>query len=163
MSSITAAPSTIWLSGSCSRPRSLSTRAVMPTLVAVKAAPATMHSILSWPKKWQTRYPPAKGSTTPTIGHRGRRRAGPQQLDQVGFQPDLEQENHHADFLQEMEDGRLRPVVIARIDQPQDGSPQETPARSSPSTAGWPIARAADPKSRAAASTMARMPSSCTI
>ena len=42
MSSMTAAPRTIRLSGSDNRPRSARTRAVMPTLVAVKAAPATM-------------------------------------------------------------------------------------------------------------------------
>ena len=42
MSSMTAAPRMIWLSGSCKRPRSERTRAVMPTLVAVRAAPETM-------------------------------------------------------------------------------------------------------------------------
>ena len=49
-----------------------------------------------------------KGEHDPNNRHRGRRRAGPQQLHQVRFQPDLKQENHHPDFLQEMEDGRLR-------------------------------------------------------
>ena len=39
MSSTTAAPSTTLAAGSWSRPRSASTRAVMPTLVAVKVAP----------------------------------------------------------------------------------------------------------------------------
>ena len=70
--------------------------------------------------------PAGKGQHDAGNGHCRRRCAGPQQLDQVGFQPDLEQEDHHADFLQEMENGRLRSmVIIAEIDQSQDRSPQE--------------------------------------
>ena len=100
-------PSTIWLSGSCRRPRSLSTRAVMPTLVAVRAAPATIDLDLRQAEKWQTRYPPANGSTTPAMATAVDDAPARSNWTQVGFQPDLEQEDHHADFLQEMQDGGL--------------------------------------------------------
>ena len=49
MSSITAAPRMIWPSGSRSRPRSESTRAVIPTLVAVRVAPAMIETRSSSP------------------------------------------------------------------------------------------------------------------
>ena len=97
----------------------------MPTLVAVRGGAGHDTFGAFQAEEMADEVPSGKGQHDAGNGHRGRRCAGPQQLDQVGFQPDLEQENHHADFLQEMKDGVLRGVVIAQIDQAQDGSPQE--------------------------------------
>jgi hypothetical protein len=53
-SSMTAAPRIIWLSGSWRRFKSDSTRAVIPTLVAVSVAPATTATNVAKPSLQQT-------------------------------------------------------------------------------------------------------------
>ena len=63
---MTAAPRMICPSGSCSRPRSERTRAVIPTLVAVRVAAATIETIVLCPSSRQAAKPSANGKTTPT-------------------------------------------------------------------------------------------------
>ena len=66
-SSATAAPSTVRASTRVSAPRSLNTRAVMPTLVAASAAPTNSAVSLDSPNPSATPKPIATGTTTPIV------------------------------------------------------------------------------------------------
>ena len=67
MSSATAAPRTVRASMLASARRSPKTRAVMPTLVAVSAAPTKTASLPSNPSPSPAKMPVTIGTTTPTI------------------------------------------------------------------------------------------------
>ena len=112
-SSITAAPSTTWLSGSCSRPRSESTRAVMPTDVAVSVAPSTRSASGGRPSALARDITQREGHDHAHHRHRERRRAHLQHLLQVGLEPDLEEEDDHADLGERLDDR------LVRVDQPE--------------------------------------------
>ena len=114
MSSMTAAPRMIWLSGSCRRPRSERTRAVMPTLVAVRAAPATMATRFA--EAEQAAGAVAQGERQDDAD-RGDGRRGPadlQQLPQVGLQADGEQQQDDPELGEQVDHLDLG------VDQPQD-------------------------------------------
>ena len=87
---------------------------------------------------------------------RRRRAADLQQLAQVGFQTDFEQQNDDA----ESRASRVQHVV-PRIDQARDRQPEQHAGRSSPSTAGWPIATAAAPHILAATRMTTNKPRNC--
>ena len=70
MSSAIAAPSTVFASTLARARRSPNTRAVMPTLVAVNAAPTNTASLPDIPSPRPTTAPPANGNATPAIATR---------------------------------------------------------------------------------------------
>ncbi len=124
MSSITAAPSTIWLSGSRRATQVVEHSRGNAHAGGGERGPGNDTNEVSQAKPVADEISAGKGKHHPGNGHRRRRRAGPQQLHEVGFQADLEQQDHHPDFLQKVKDSGLLTVLIAQIDQPQDGSPQ---------------------------------------
>ncbi len=66
MSSRTAAPRTTREAASWRRPRSERTRAVIPTLVAVRVAPMKTATSIGFPHQIASAYPSAKGQAIPT-------------------------------------------------------------------------------------------------
>ncbi len=119
MSSITAAPRMIWPSGSCSRPRSDSTRAVIPTLVAVRVAPAMIETSVDSPSSTASGEPQRERQDHTHDGHRQRRRADLHELAQIGLQPDREQQDHHSQLREEMD------RLVIRIHQPSTDLPDQ--------------------------------------
>ena len=154
-SSMTAAPRMIRASGVRIRPESDSTRAVIPTEVAVSVAPTKIAGgeTVAAAARGMRRVRPvadsprANGSATPTAATDERGRADPEHLAQIGLEPDLEQQQH---------DAQLGSTWITSAAAPSAGTmpstlrPSSTPATSSPSTAGCPIRSASSPRSLAA-------------
>ena len=113
MSSITAAPRMICPSTSRSRPRSDSTRAVIPTLVAVKVAPAMIAAMLVSPSALQTANPRPNGKNDAHDGDCRRGRSHPHKHPDISLQADRQEQD---------EDPQLREHVhrlVARADQVQ--------------------------------------------
>src|SRR5687768_3507931 len=144
MSSSTAAPSTTCDSRSCSRPRSASTRAVMPTDVAVSDAPTTRAGSSGSPSCVATRYPRAKGRTTPTRAT-------------VAAAPPTERSRRRS-VSSPMWNRRMRTPISASTcstgrpgsTSPRIDGPRRTPASNSPTTAGCPKRSASSPSALAA-------------
>ena len=101
-SSMTAAPRMIWLSGSCKRPRSERTRAVMPTLVAVIEAPATMATRFGSPRRRQAANPRANGRATPTAATAAEAPPTLRSLREIGLEADGEEEDDDAQLREQM-------------------------------------------------------------
>ena len=102
-SSATAAPSTIRASVVASARRSPNTRAVMPTLVAVRAAPTNRAVLKSSPISRIAPSPSTSGATTPTVADQQRRAADLAQLAEVHLHADLEQQEDDADLAERAE------------------------------------------------------------
>ena len=88
---MTAAPSTIWLSGSWSRPRSDSTRAVIPTDVAVERRAGDDRLEVRQPQVDAARYPRRNGAATPTTATSDDAAPTRSRRLQVRLEADLEQ------------------------------------------------------------------------
>ena len=160
-SSMTAAPMMMRASGVLIRPRSASTRAVMPTEVAVSVAPTKMAAVVEIARaaRGVRRVGPV-GVAQPERQHDAHDRDGerrgpdPEHLAEVGLEPDLEQQQQHAELGQDVDQlaGRRRRAGTI----PSTLPPSSTPATSSPSTAGCPIRSASSPSSLAATRMAAR-------
>ena len=106
-SSMTAAPRIVWPSPLWTAPRSRSTRAVMPTLVAASVAPMNRWTSSGLPGSSHavTPQPSATGATTPNTATRSAE--GPTRTSgaQVGLQPDLEEQQQHTHLCQDVQGG----------------------------------------------------------
>ena len=154
-SSMTAAPKTIWLSVSWRRPRSESTRAVIPTLVAVSVAPATSDGRWSSPNTWHTPYPNANGTTTPTMATAVE---APPTLS--SFARSVSSPISKRRMTTPSSDSRCGTSFLG-FTTPKSDVPSKTPARSSPRTAGWPIRLAPAPSSFAEPRIRTTRPKNC--
>ena len=99
-SSATAAPSTIRASVVARARRSPKTRAVMPTLVAVSAAPTNSAVLKSSPISAHRAEPEDHRRDHADGGHEQRRPADLAELAEVHLHADLEQEQDHADLAE---------------------------------------------------------------
>ena len=131
------------LAGLRLRSRSSSTRAVMPDAGGgQRRAQEGVHVARSASGRSQRADRPAQREGRDHAEHRHQERRQPdrEHLRDGGLEPDLEQQEQHAD-LGEHVDGR---VVADRLEPGKPSSarlPSRMPTSSSPSTAGWPEAR----------------------
>ncbi len=103
-SSATAAPSTMRASVVARALRSPNTRAVMPTLVAVSAAPTNSAVLKSSPIRPMAPMPSAIGAITPITCHRHRHAADLAELPQIHLHAHLEQQEDHSDLAERAQD-----------------------------------------------------------
>ena len=99
-SSATAAPSTMRASVVASARRSPKTRAVMPTLVAVSAAPTNSDVLKSKPISSIAPMPSTIGAITPAVATSSDARPTALELRQIHLEPDLEQQQDDADLAE---------------------------------------------------------------
>ncbi len=106
-SSMTAAPRIVSASGRRMTPRSFSTRAVMPTLVAVRVAPTNTPTSMCALRKEPGGDPPAEGERhgQSDQGDQRRRRARPGEGPQIGLEPDVEEQDEDAHLGEDVERG----------------------------------------------------------
>ncbi len=152
-SSTTAAPRTIRDSSAFSVPRSPNTRAVIPTLVAVSAAPMNTAGFVSCPSASATPKPVANGTTTPitatAVATPPTRRRSIRSISM----PTRNSSNSTPTWASTSIDTPRSPVSST---QPSTEGPMMMPPMISPSTAGVPIRSASSPNSTAAPSTTRR-------
>src|SRR6267143_2994591 len=142
-SSTTAAPRTTCAAGSCSRPRAERTRAVIPTLVAVRVAPMKTAGRVGIPQSDASPKPSASGHRTPTAATTVDWRPARRSSSRSDSRPISKRRRTTPTSASDMKTGE-------RWTSPRTPGPIRTPARSSPRTAGCPTRSRPSPPSLAA-------------
>ena len=117
-SSATAAPSTIRASVVASARRSPKTRAVMPTLVAVSAAPRKIAVSVSQPRPTPAPAPATNGTATPMTATSIEARPTRPELGEVHLHADLDEQQQHAELGEHAE---ADAALAAQLDEPEHG------------------------------------------
>ena len=156
-SSATAAPSTTRASVVARARRSPNTRAVMPTLVAVSAAPMNSAVSVSRPSPIPATVPPAKGTATPMIATSiDARPTRPSSARSISMPTCTSSRSTPSSASTP----RLTPRSPVTSTRPRTDGPTKMPTTISPSTAGSPTRSAPSAASFAAAITTSRSSSS---
>ena len=102
--------------------RSPKTRAVMPTLVAVSAAPRKIAVSVSKPRPTPAPAPATNGTATPMIATSIDARPDPTELGEVHLHPDLHEQQQDAELGEHAE---ADAALAAELDEPEHGRADE--------------------------------------